>query len=131
MAVQTGLGDEKAQVPPSPAGGRLGNLAARLLEAPTGGGGPGADARGGAELPEHLTQSIRPLSGGGAAADKDIAGHPVPHDTLARGVDHLREEYAPESTDFPPLWIGKSAYVPVQAVQGAVLAALLAAEGVV
>jgi halimadienyl-diphosphate synthase len=54
------------------------------------------------------------------------AGHEVPDDVLERGADYLHQYFAPERGQYPPLWIGKTLYVPVQVVQSAALAALLA-----
>lgn len=56
------------------------------------------------------------------------AGHPVPPAPLERGAAYLRTYANPLPPTYPPLWIAKSLYVPVQVVQAAVLAALLCCE---
>ncbi len=56
------------------------------------------------------------------------AGHCVPQDVLERGVAYLQQGWSPTATDYMPLWIGKVLFVPLQVVQSAILAALLAWE---
>ena len=56
------------------------------------------------------------------------AGHPVPHATLTGGVGYLRDHWDPAATDYPPLWVGKTLFTPVQAVRATILAALLGGE---
>jgi halimadienyl-diphosphate synthase len=56
------------------------------------------------------------------------AGHAVPPEVIRRGVNYLRERFDPAARDYPPLWIGKGLLAPVQVVQSAILAALLAWE---
>ncbi len=56
------------------------------------------------------------------------AGHAVSPAVIARGVDYLEERYAPGSVDYPPLWIGKSLYVPLIVAEAGVVSALLACE---
>ena len=56
------------------------------------------------------------------------AGHRVPQVTLERGAAYLRTYAHPFPSSYPPLWIAKSLYVPVQVVQAAIFAALLGCE---
>ena len=56
-------------------------------------------------------------------------GHAVSAAVLQHGIDCLLAQFAPAQVDYPPLWIGKSLYTPVQVVQSAALAALLHYEG--
>jgi halimadienyl-diphosphate synthase len=56
------------------------------------------------------------------------AGHHIPKAPVRRGAEYLQRHFSPLSLDYPPLWIAKSLYVPVQVVQSAVLAALWACE---
>jgi hypothetical protein len=55
-------------------------------------------------------------------------GHPVPRAALAAGADFLRQEWNSAAADYPPLWVGKTLFAPVQAVRAAILAALLGCE---
>ncbi|HUS17642.1 MAG TPA: hypothetical protein VM536_21815 [Chloroflexia bacterium] len=55
-------------------------------------------------------------------------GARVPLEVLQRGADYLLRHFSPISMHYPPLWIHKSLYTPVQAVQGAVFAAAVACE---
>ena len=55
-------------------------------------------------------------------------GRPVPVAVLERGAAYLRAHAAFPPRRYPPLWIAKSLYVPVQVVQAALLAALLCCE---
>ena len=49
---------------------------------------------------------------------------PLPDGVLARGRDYLRARFDPARMDYPPLWIHKVLYTPMQVVHGAILAAL-------
>jgi halimadienyl-diphosphate synthase len=55
-------------------------------------------------------------------------GQAVPRAALERGAVYLRTHAALPPQRYPPLWISKALYIPVQAVQAAVLAALLRCE---
>ncbi|HMA37051.1 MAG TPA: hypothetical protein VKY74_21525 [Chloroflexia bacterium] len=56
------------------------------------------------------------------------AGHSVPDEGLARAADYVRQNFSPTTLNYPPLWVHKTLYTPVQIVQAAVLAALLICE---
>jgi halimadienyl-diphosphate synthase len=56
------------------------------------------------------------------------AGHRVSRAVLERGATYLRAHANPFPASYPPLWIAKSLFVPVQVVQAAVLAAMLGCE---
>lgn len=56
------------------------------------------------------------------------AGHPVPLAALEQGATYLHTHANPFPSTYPPMWIAKSLYGPVQVVQAAILAALLLCE---
>jgi halimadienyl-diphosphate synthase len=56
------------------------------------------------------------------------AGRSVPAAVLEHGAAYLRAQAALPPRRYPPLWIAKGLYIPVQVVQAAVLAALLRCE---
>jgi halimadienyl-diphosphate synthase len=55
-------------------------------------------------------------------------GRAVPAAVLAHGAAYLRTHATLPPRHYPPLWIAKALYIPVQVVQAAVLAALLRCE---
>jgi len=55
-------------------------------------------------------------------------GHAVPDGLLERGAAYLRRGFSATRWDYPPLWIGKTLYTPVQVVHGLILATLLGCE---
>ncbi len=55
-------------------------------------------------------------------------GHAVPDGLLERGAEYLRRGFSATAWDYPPLWIAKTLYTPVQVVHGLILATLLGCE---
>jgi halimadienyl-diphosphate synthase len=55
-------------------------------------------------------------------------GLPSDSAVLDRGRDYLVQRFSPQATEYPPLWIGKVLYAPVQMIRGSIFAALLAGE---